>query len=144
MGDRTYFMNPGDDERLTGVIPDPSRIEKGDICGICQDLLIPDDPQEPLPIQLPCGHVWHLECVRRWLMEWKKAYLYSCRKAYRIETFEEYDGEEETEVYCGDQWRLVVECEIVATRPAVGIYYRGLLSILRRISKSCNINRNIQ
>lgn len=53
--------------RLFAAFPAPTPEELSDaMCSICYDALTIDSTGEHQPIRLPCGHIFHLHCMRSW------------------------------------------------------------------------------
>lgn len=82
--DRIYFVGPYDDRQLFEPVTDLSRVGEDDICAICQENI-----RVPLPIKLPCDHLWHAGCIRTWFREHDSCP--TCRRPFRILAFKDFE-----------------------------------------------------
>lgn len=80
-------MNPGNNEMLFAPVADPSVLADDDVCVVSRQGL---QEQPPSPVRLPCGHAFHISCIRPWTMAPPHSYS-ACRRVHKIRTFEEFN-----------------------------------------------------
>jgi hypothetical protein len=79
-----FLMGPDNDPGLLAPISTLQNLED-DVCGICHDdIRLP----ELNVVRLPCGHIYHEQCVLGWVVESKTCP--HCRCVFNIVTYEEF------------------------------------------------------
>lgn len=76
LDDRMHCLTPGWNAKLLTKVNATSRLD--DDCAICYEALRTDQPRE-----LPCKHIFHLDCIGNWLFDDNNG-CPMCRKKYMI------------------------------------------------------------